>query len=311
MKKIISMLLLAVFVCITAAGCSIEVEEKEPDKYSYYYLNQSETSLRKEAYNPKEETGENMLRELMQYVSSKKAPEDGIPLLPENVILNSYDFQDSTLVIDFKGGYREMSRAREVLTRAGIVMTFLQIPEIERVRFTLEGQELTDSRNNKIGEMTRQSFLNLSRKNMDSYRYDTFTLYFTDKSGQKLVKEKRNIYYRRTLPKESVVLEQLAKGPMEEGHYPVISESSVALSAIIADRICYIDMNRAFQEESPDIAENVHVYAVENSLLDSCEADKVQISNEGNMEGNLKTSMPLYTFYQKNEDLVEQEASNS
>ena len=101
MKKIISMLLLAVFVCITAAGCSIEVEEKEPDKYSYYYLNQSETSLRKEGYNPKEENGENMLRELMQYVSSKKAPEDGIPLLPENVVLNSYDFQDSTLVIDF------------------------------------------------------------------------------------------------------------------------------------------------------------------------------------------------------------------
>ena len=68
---------------------------------------------------------------------------------------------------------------------------------------------------------------------MDSYRYDTFTLYFTDKSGQKLVKEKRNIYYRRTLPKESVVLEQLAKGPMEEGHYPVILRSLGGLSAII------------------------------------------------------------------------------
>ena len=305
MKRIISMLLLAVFVCVTAAGCSIEVQEKEPDKYSYYYLNQSETSLKKEAYEPKEETGENMLRELMQYVSSKKAPEDGLPLLPESVVLNSYDFQDSTLVIDFNSGYQEMSRAREVLTRAGIVMTFLQIPE------TVEGQELTDSRNNKIGEMTKQSFLELSGKNMDSYRYDTFTLYFTDKSGQKLVKEKRNIYYRRTLPKESVVLEQLAKGPMEEGHYAVIPESSVALSAIIADRICYIDMNRAFQEEAPDIAENVQLYAVVNSLLDSCEADKVQISIEGSMEGNLKTSMPLYTFYQKNEELVQQETPNS
>ena len=160
-------LLLAVFVCVTAAGCSIEVQEKEPDKYSYYYLNQSETSLKKEAYEPKEETGENMLRELMQYVSSKKAPEDGLALLPESVVLNSYDFQDSTLVIDFNSGYQEMSRAREVLTRAGIVMTFLQIPEIEKVRFTVEGQELTDSRNNKIGEMTKQSFLELSGKNME------------------------------------------------------------------------------------------------------------------------------------------------
>ena len=98
---------------------------------------------------------------------------------------------------------------------------------------------------------------------------------------------------------------------MEEGHYAVIPESSVALSAIIADRICYIDMNRAFQEEAPDIAENVQLYAVVNSLLDSCEADKVQISIEGSMEGNLKTSMPLYTFYQKNEELVQQETPNS
>ena len=277
MKKFLSVLLLAVSVCMLAAGCSIEVEEQQtPDKYSFYYLNAAETTLEREAYEPKEESADFMVRELMQSIGNRKVPEDGIALLPEEVILNSYDFQDSTLVIDFKGGYREMSRAREVLTRAGIVLTFLQIPEIEKVRFTLEGQELTDSRNNKIGEMTRQSFLNLSGKNMDSYRYDTFTLYF-----------------------------------MEEGHYPVISESSVALSAIIADRICYIDMNRAFQEESPDIAENVQVYAVVNSLLDSCEADKVQISIEGNMEGNLKTSMPLYTFYQKNEELVEQEDSNS
>ena len=71
--------------------------------------------------------------------------------------------------------------------------------------------------------MTEESFLELSGKDTD-YRYDTFTLYFADKSGKKLVKEERNIYYRRTLPKERVVLEQLAKGPMEEGHYAVIPE---------------------------------------------------------------------------------------
>ena len=50
------------------------------------------------------------------------------------------------LVIDFSAQYHEMSRAREVLTRAGIVKTFLQVPDIHRVRFTVEGQELTDSR---------------------------------------------------------------------------------------------------------------------------------------------------------------------
>ena len=36
MKKFLSVLLLAVSVCMLAAGCSIEVEEQQtPDKYSF------------------------------------------------------------------------------------------------------------------------------------------------------------------------------------------------------------------------------------------------------------------------------------
>lgn len=71
------------------------------------------------------------------------------------------------------------------------------------------------------------------------------------------------------------------------------------LSATIADRICYINMNRAFQEEALDVSESIQIYSVVNSLLDSCEADKVQLSVEGSMDGNLRSSMPLYTFYEK------------
>lgn len=312
MKKFFNMLLLAVFIC-AAAGCSIEVKdkEKEPAKYNFYYINVSETSLKKEAYQPKEETRDLMVRELMQSISSKNAPEDGLALLPENVTLDSYDFKEDALVIDFSEEYNKMSRAREVLTRSGIAMTFLQVPDIDKVRFTIKGQELTDSRNHKVGDMTKNSFLEISGKDAESYRYDTFTLYFTDKSGKRLVKEQRNIYYRRSLPKEQVVLEQLAKGPLEEGNCAVIPEDSHALSAVIADRICYIDMNRAFKAEVSGVEEAVQLYAVVNSILDSCEADKVQISVEGSLEGNMRNNMPLYTFYQKNEELVVQEEATS
>ena len=96
-----------------AAGCSIEVEEQQtPDKYSFYYLNAAETTLEREAYEPKEESADFMVRELMQSIGNRKVPEDGIALLPEEVILNSYDFQDDVLVIDFSAQYHEMSRAR-------------------------------------------------------------------------------------------------------------------------------------------------------------------------------------------------------
>ena len=54
MKKFLSVLLLAVSVCMLAAGCSIEVEEQQtPDKYSFYYLNAAETTLRGKHMNQK------------------------------------------------------------------------------------------------------------------------------------------------------------------------------------------------------------------------------------------------------------------
>ena len=62
-------------------------------------------------------------------------------------------------------------------------------------------------------------------------------------------------------------------------------------------------MNRAFQENVLEVAEDVQIYSIVNSIVDSCEADRVQISIEGSLEGNFKNSMPLYFFYEKNEDL--------
>ena len=307
MKKISKLLFLAVLLCSLLVGCSIQTGKNgnnQDSKYSFYYLNAAETSLKTEAYTPKEETKEFMVKDLLQKIGDKEAPEGGVSLLPENVGINSYDVQESLLVVDFSKEYSDMGKAREVLTRAGIVDTLLQIPDIQKVCFTVNGKELTNSRNQKIGEMTEDTFVQYFKKNSENYRYDTFTLYFTDKSGKKLLKETRNVYYRRTLPRERVVLEQLAKGPMEEGHYPTIPESSVAINVTTADRICYINMNSAFQEDALDVAENTAIYSIVDSILDSCEADRVQISIEGSMDGNYENSMPLYSFYQKNEDLI-------
>lgn len=119
------------------------------------------------------------------------------------------------------------------------MQTFLQIPDIDKVRFTVAGQPLKDSRGQDIGDMTEHTFVELSKKDEANYRYDTFTLYFADKSGKRLLKEMRNVCYRRTLSKERVVLEQLAKGPMEEEHYATIPANTMAIS-VSHRRICYI-----------------------------------------------------------------------
>ena len=277
MKKYIRVLLLAALVCSLLAGCSIETksskDSQDESKYHLYYLNESETVLREEPYSPGEETADFMVKDLMQKLGSKDAPDGEISLLPEDVSINSYEVQKDLLVIDFSKEYSKMSKIREVMTRDGVVQTFLQIPDIHKVQFTVGGQPL----------------------------------YFTDKNGKNLVKETRNVYYRRSLPKERVVLEQLAKGPMEEGHYATIPDSSLVLSVITADRICYINMNSTFRDETPEVGGNISIYSVVNSIIDSCDVDRVQISIEGSTEGNFQDSLPLYKFYEKNEDLIAQD----
>lgn len=309
MKKSLCILLAVFLACISLSGCTIEVveenqQEENASSYKIYSLNGDETELLEDEYKPKEENEEFMIRDLMQRLGKKAAEGEEINLLPKEVTINSYTAQDKVLIIDFNGQYSKMSRAREILVRAGIVKMFVQIPGIQSVRFTINGQDLVDSKNEKIGEMNADTFVEHSGKDMDSYRYDTFTLYFTDKTGTKLVVEKRNVYYKRNLSKERVVLEQLAKGPMVKGHYPTIPGTAQALDVAISDRICYVNMDQSFLDYALDVSEEIPIYSVVNSILSVCEADKVQISVDGKSTGTFGKDMPLYNFYEKNEQLV-------
>lgn len=312
MKKSLRIFLAVFLACVSLTGCTIEVveetqQEEETIGYSIYSLSADETALEKEDYKPKEENASYMIKDLLQRLGKKAAEGEAINLLPKEVTINTYTFLDKVLVIDFNGQYSHMSMARELLVRAGIVKMFVQIPGIQSVRFTVNGQDLTNSKNEVIGDMNAGTFAEYSGKDMDSYRYDTFTLYFTDKTGTKLVAEKRNVYYKRNLPKERVVLEQLAKGPMEKGHYPTVPGEAQAISVLVSDRVCYVDMNSSFLDYAMDISEEVQVYSVVNSILAVCEADKVQISVDGSSKGTFGTELPLYNFYQMNEELIIEE----
>ena len=127
MKKYIRVLLLAALVCSLLAGCSIETKSSKDSQ------DESKTVLREEPYSPGEETADFMVKDLMQKLGSKDAPDGEISLLPEDVSINSYEVQKDLLVVDFSKEYSKMSKIREVMTRDGVVQTFLQIPDIHKV----------------------------------------------------------------------------------------------------------------------------------------------------------------------------------
>ena len=274
------------------------------NQYYLYYVNKDETKVVKERYQLEQESAEFMLQDFTGILNAQEGSGDNLALLPSGVQLVTYRLNESLLELEFNSDYSEMSRAREILVRAGVARTFLQIPGVTGIKIFIESEELKDSKGQAVGVIDGNTFVEMWGSDKDAYRYDTFTLYFTDKTGEHLVAEQRNVYYKRILPRERVILEQLAKGPMVKGHYPTIPQETEILGVEVSDDVCYVDFSSAFSDSGIDIPVNTMIYSVVNSLLDTASADKVQISVEGDTEATLSDGTSLYSLFSKNTDLV-------
>ena len=301
MKKLFSAVLALVLACSLLTGCTVETQEEKVDsgsnQYYLYYVNKDETKVVKERYQPEQESAEFMLQDFTGILNAQEGSGDNLALLPSGVQLVTYRLNESLLELEFNSDYSEMSRAREILVRAGVVRTFLQIPGVTGIKIFIESEELKDSKGQAVGVIDGNTFVEMWGSDKDAYRYDTFTLYFTDKTGEHLVAEQRNVYYKRILPRERVILEQLAKGPMVKGHYPTIPQETEILGVEVSDDVCYVDFSSAFSDSGIDIPVNTMIYSVVNSLLDTASADKVQISVEGDTEATLSDGASLYSLF--------------
>ena len=308
MKKLFSAVLALVLACSLLTGCTVETQEEKVDsgsnQYYLYYVNKDETKVVKERYQLEQESAECMLQDFTGILNAQEGSGDNLALLPSGVQLVTYRLNESLLELEFNSDYSKMSRAREILVRAGVARTFLQIPGVTGIKIFIESEELKDSKGQAVGVIDGNTFVEMWGSDKDAYRYDTFTLYFTDKTGEHLVAEQRNVYYKRILPRERVILEQLAKGPMVKGHYPTIPQETEILGVEVSDDVCYVDFSSAFSDSGIDIPVNTMIYSVVNSLLDTASADKVQISVEGDTEATLSDGTSLYSLFSKNTDLV-------
>ena len=211
------------------------------------------------------------------------------------------------LRLNFNCAYRKMGAVDEVLCRAAIVKNFVQFEGIRYVQFQIEGDSLLDSRGKTVGLMNTNSFLENSGKDITAYQYTELELFFTNATGDKLVKEKRNVYYTSNSPIEKVVVEQLIRGPKEEGHYATLSSTTGILSVTQTDGIAYVNLDQRFETEALDIQQEIPVYSIVNSLIAAGNVEKVQISVNGDSKVVFRESMSLNQLYEKNLELVEAE----
>ncbi len=303
MRKWLWILLLT--IPLLMAGCRKQ-QQVDESGYRIWYINQDETCLKYENKELQSKNEEGLLREMMEVMRETPTDDELKPVIPEDVELLDFDFEHNQLYLDFSPEYKKMPKVYEVLCRAAIVRTLGQIDGVEYVDFQVNGEPLTDLEGKEIGLMNEDQFIENAGEEINAYKTADLTLYFANKAGDKLVGQRVAMEYNSNISLEKLIVEQLIAGPPFEGAYPTIPSETKLLNISIKDNICYVNLDEGFLGTGYNVIESIPVYSIVNSLIENTDAQKVQISINGETNRMFRESINFDTIFEKNEGLIEQ-----
>lgn len=296
-------ILLLITIFYTACGSQPQPENGK--QYEIYYVNNDETRTLSVEYSSETEDTEKLLGELLEQLALVPAKFEYEAPLAGNFRLLGYSLENGKLTMNFEGSYREMDTVKEVLTRAAIVRTLTQIPGIDYVVFTVQGEMLTDSSGIAVGTMSSDLFIDNAGNEINAYEQVNLRLYFADKDGNGLVGEtRRNVVYSSNISLEKLVVEKLVEGPATDGAYPTLDPSTKIISVTVKDGICYVNLNEAFLNQPYSVSADATIYSITNSLVELSNINKVQISVNGETNLSYREKFNLNNVFERNLDLV-------
>lgn len=302
MKKI-KLFLLLMLAALLICGCARE--QNTEDGNVIYYLNKDATSVVPVSYDITGETVEKKVEELLAKLEEAPESMDLRMTIPENVKLLNYTLDRKQLYLDFSTEYLNLDKATEVLVRAAIVKTMIQVEEVSYIGFQIAGEPLRDSRGGTIGLMNENTFLDNMGSEENATKIVKLNLYFANKAGDKLKNQSCVIEYNANVAVEKVVVEQLIAGPTEDGYYATIPKDTKVMSVTTKDGVCYVNLDTGFTAQGYDVLGTVTIYSIVNSLTELTDITSVQILVNGETSISYKDNISLETTFQRNTEIIE------
>ena len=301
--KRLKLFLLLIVTMMLAAGCG---QEKIPeDGNVVYYLSKEGTSLVPAGFEITGDSPEIRVEELLAKLEETPESVDLRRTIPENVKILSYTLDRQQLYLDFSGEYLNLDKATEVLVRAAIVKTMVQVEEVSFIGIRVNGEPLKDSKGIGIGLMNENTFLDNMGSEDHATKIVNLNLYFANKNGDKLTAQSTVMEYNANVAVEKVVVEQLITGPTEKGYYPTIPKDTKVMSVTTKDGVCYVNLDTGFTAQGYDVLGNVTIYSIVNSLTDLPGITSVQLLVNGETNITYKDNISLETTFQMNPELIE------
>lgn len=314
MKRYIIILSLLMGIATIISGCSDNSKNKEvidpatPGYIKLYFINPESTKLVAKDYvleleekRPVESKIQNIINALstQKELASYKA-----------VINDSYNYlgctvYDTYVSLNFDDGYTRMEASTEVLVRAALVKSVIQLPEVSSVEITVNGQPIADGYGQVIGIMNEDSFVEKNGSDGSYNQYGDVTLYFANTKGNKLKEYPLQMEVSNNAPIEQLIIEQLIAGPYRDGYQNTIPKETKVLKTSVKDGICYVNLNQAFLDAMPEVKDEITIYAIVNSLVDLPTVNKVQFTIDGKKMEKYREILPFDGIFERKLDLVE------
>ncbi len=306
MRKKIVFLLAALLMTGLLTGCGGEDEEKTVE---LFYMNMDSTKITGEDYVPEAEGGLSLANELLQKLQSEPESEELRQTIPQTVTVNGCSYSGYALIVDFSEEYYNMGMTEEVLVRAAVVKTLVQINGFSSVSFTVNSEPLKDASGDVVGVMSAESFVENPGQQINTSIEATLTLYFASSDGTALVKETRSVHYSSNISLDKLVVEQLIEGPETSGLLATIPSETRPINISTVEGVCYVSLDETFQNQNTEVTEQVVLYSIVNSLAELPDVEKVQISINGDTSGKVRYEYDLSVMYEPDESLLEGQES--
>ena len=303
--KIRKFLIVLPIVLLMLSGC-MDKQKESDSNYHIEYLNKDKTGIVKVDYEPSATDTDRMIEEFLEMLAADPESLDYRKTIPADIYVTSYSVDGVLLTLNFSTTYQNLPTSEEVLRRAAIVRTMIQIPGIDCVAFLVGDSPLTDTSGNVVGAMTQESFIENPGEQINSIQNATLTLYFANEDGSGLVKETRDVYYSSNISMEKLIMEQLLEGPTISGAQSAIPSGTNLVNISVVDGVCYVSLDETFRNQNYEISEAVVIYSIVDSLSELPTINKVQISVNGDTSGTYRDSFELDRMYDRNLDYVEQ-----
>lgn len=263
MKK--ATVLLVLLLLLTA--CAAQTAQAQDDGFLLYYPNAGEDAALMTVPAP-EGTAALPLKTFLENYLSATPPEGAKALCSAQLSLFRAEQQGSTILLTFHGA--RIANLERSLFCVCLTRTLTQLPEVQRVSFTLPG--IDDAL------ILTENDIYLTDTGMLPQQ-ESVTLYFPDAQRRYLVRETVLAQAMDAEEKPAFIMQQLLSGSSGGQLNSCIPAGTILLDISVENGICTVNLSSEFSSglEKSWEAERMAVYSIVNSLTELDEISSVDL----------------------------------